>query len=97
MNNILQFVPGKERRQKFYAVIPVKMSISGTFMQINKFFYSVGRLKRIVNIRNLRLGNPKVTNKGVKLRALFQASTFRFLQPGEKGKKGKGKRKGRRG
>jgi type IV pilus assembly protein PilO len=94
--NILTFRPGRERRKKFYAQIPVKMSISGTYHQIKRFFYSVGQLKRIVNIGSLRLSSPKARPRGVVLRASFVASTFRFLEP--KSRSGqKKRRRGRRG
>jgi type IV pilus assembly protein PilO len=79
--NILTFEPGAEEPKNFYARIPVKMAISGSFHQINKFFYSVGRLKRIVNIQDLALGKPKETDQGILLEATFLASTFRFLAP----------------
>jgi type IV pilus assembly protein PilO len=50
---ILNFDKQAERRRDFYAVIPVNMSITGTFHQISKFFYSIGQLKRIVNVRDV--------------------------------------------
>ena len=90
--NILTFEQRREVQKGFYAMIPVTMAINGTFHQITKFFYSVGQLKRIVNIQNLKLDNPQTTEQGVKLRADFVASTFRFLTsqpaPGSKGKAG---------
>jgi type IV pilus assembly protein PilO len=79
--NILTFEQLAEQGRNFYAVIPVRMAISGSYHQILKFFYSVGQLKRIVNISNLSLGTPTVTEQGVMLRASFLASTFRFLTP----------------
>jgi type IV pilus assembly protein PilO len=77
--NILTFEQLPEQRQNFYAVIPVRMAISGSYHQILKFFHAVGQLKRIVNISNLTLGAPVVSEAGVKLQATFLASTFRFL------------------
>lgn len=99
---ILQFKPSQERRKKFYAQIPVMMSISGTYHQIKRFFYAVGQLKRIVNIGNLNLGKPVPKEHGVVLKASFVASTFRFLEPGagggeKKGKRRRGRRPRRRG
>jgi len=87
--NILTFEPKGEQRRNFYAMIPVRMSISGSFHQINKFFHMVGQLKRIVNIQNLSLEDPKPAEQGVFLRASFMASTFRFLSG-----KGRGRPKG---
>lgn len=94
--NILTFQPRGERRKNFYAKIPVRMAIVGTYHQISKFFYSVGRLKRIVNIQNVSLGNGKLIERGVLLKASFVASTFRFLSPKKKPRgpgKGPGPRK----
>jgi len=81
--NILTFEQGGEDRKAFYASIPVRISISGTYFQINKFFYSIGQLKRIVNIQNLTLSNPWASEQGVMLQANFIASTFRFIAPPE--------------
>ncbi len=77
--NILTFAQQPEQRLQYYAKIPVRLVITGTFHQINKFFYSVGKLKRIVNIQDLSL--KRVQGNGVKpkLKATFLASTFRFL------------------
>ena len=77
--NILTFAQQPEIRQQYYAQIPVRLIISGSFHHVNKFFYSVGRLKRIVNIQHLTL--KKLKTKGTKpmLRASFRASTFRFI------------------
>jgi type IV pilus assembly protein PilO len=86
--NILSFEPQAEVKEQYYARIPVNLRISGTFHQIYKFFYSVGQLKRIVNIKNLSM---EVTPGSVKnlCTASFTASTFRFLaqtpQPPPKG------------
>jgi type IV pilus assembly protein PilO len=77
--NILTFEQNAEVKSEFYAKIPVKMVISGSFHQILKFFYSVGQLKRIVNITDLALSNPKASDAGVLIQANFVASTFRFL------------------
>jgi len=79
--NILTFKPMGEQPAQFYSTIPVQMAITGTFHQINKFFYSVGKLKRIVNIKDLSLGKPTETETGIQLQAMFLASTFRFITP----------------
>lgn len=79
--NILTFEQKPEQPQQFYATIPVKMEISGSYFQINKFFYSIGQLKRIVNIRDVKLAAPTPTEAGVVLKAEFVASTFRFIKP----------------
>lgn len=79
--NILTFDQKAESQQNFYATIPVEMSISGTYHQITKFFYSVGKLKRIVNIKDLSLKTPKSTEAGILLNADFVTTTYRFIEP----------------
>ena len=87
--NILTFQQRGEKKKGFYAAIPVAMSIRGTYHAINKFFYSIGQMRRIINISNVRLTGPRVKATGVELSAKFTASTFRFLSTGKKKKKGK--------
>jgi len=77
--NILTFAQQPEQRLQYYAKIPVRLVISGTFHQINKFFYSVGKLKRIVNIQDLSLKRERTNGEKPMLKATFLASTFRFL------------------
>jgi len=95
--NILTFEQQPEVRERYYARIPVRLMISGTFHQVLRFFYNVGKLKRIVNIHNVSLKQIKSkgrASKALKLQASFLASTFRFLatqadkKKGKKGKKG---------
>ncbi len=81
--NILTFEQLPEQKQNFYAKIPVRMAISGNYHQIDKFFYSVGQLKRIVNIQDVSLESPVVTEQGILLKAHFITSTFRFLSAPE--------------
>ena len=77
--NILTFAQQPEQKLQYYAKIPVKLVITGTFHQISKFFYSVGKLKRIVNIQDLSLKRQRDNGAKPKLKASFLASTFRFL------------------
>lgn len=94
--NITIFAQKGEVRQSYYARIPVQMSITGAYHQISKFFNAIGGLKRIVTVQNLSLGVPKTSDQGMRLKASFVASTYRFLAPGEAGGKKKKKRRGRR-
>jgi type IV pilus assembly protein PilO len=77
-----------------YTKIPVRMSLVGTYHQINQFFKNVGDLKRIVNIEDLALapqtepGQTTATPTRNNLKANFVASTFQFLErTGQPGKK----------
>lgn len=75
---------------EMYLKIPVRMSVTGTYHQINHFFKQVGDLKRIVNIENLSLSpapSVQATPQNL-LRADFLASTFQFVDSGGGKKKG---------
>lgn len=78
--NIMTFDKQNEIARDFYAEIPVRMLITGSYHQINKFFYSVGQLKRIVNIQDVGLGDVVETAQGMLLKARFVSSTYRFLE-----------------
>ena len=75
---------------EMYIKIPIKMSLSGTYHQINHFFKQVGDLKRIVNIENLSL-EPMAPAAGApldqanQLKANFTATTFQFVDKGDSG------------
>jgi len=76
-----------------FVKVPVEIEITGTFMQIKRFFASLlqpdvrpaptadGRAseehERIVSVENLTLGNPTVKNREIVLSAKFTAVTFR--------------------
>lgn len=78
--NILTFDLRPEIQQGFYAKIPVYMAVTGSYHRINKFFYQVGRMKRIVNIEDVSFSAPTKGEKGIELRAIFTTSTFRFIE-----------------
>ncbi len=74
-----------------YVKIPIRMSLTGTYHQINRFFKQVGDLKRIVNIEDLSLEPVQVqTPEGQQnlLKANFVATTFMFTDKGAGGHKG---------
>ena len=71
---------------EMYVKIPIRMSLVGTFHQINHFFKNVGDLKRIVNIEDLSM-QPTTENTGslnaaTMLNAKFVATTFQFSDKG---------------
>ena len=76
---------------EMYVKIPIKMSLTGTYHQINRFFKQVGELKRIVNIEDLSLDpvsigvTPEQQNQ---LKANFTATTFMFTDKGQPKKSG---------
>src|SRR4029077_12516733 len=77
---------------EMYVKIPIKMSLIGTYHQINHFFKQVGDLKRIVNIEDVALdpvGLGIPVDQQNQLKANFTATTFMFTDKGA-GKKAGG-------
>jgi type IV pilus assembly protein PilO len=74
---------------EMYEKIPIRMSLVGTYHQINRFFRNVGELKRIVNIEDLKLepNDPSVSTpitQPMLLKASFVATTFQFRERSSK-------------
>ncbi len=86
----VESVRGAAQPVEMYVKIPIKMSLTGTYHQINRFFKQVGDLKRIVNIEDLSLEpvsfgvTPEQPNP---LKANFTATTFMFTDKGGGAKK----------
>ncbi len=73
---------------EMYVKIPIRMSLIGTYHQINRFFKNVGDLKRIVNIEDLSLSpnNDSAAPSNLnQLKANFVATTFQFVDKGRGG------------
>jgi len=99
--DVLRFKPGQETPQGFYAAVPVSLTIVGSYHELGQFFASVGNLSRIVNVNDLDLGKPKVSENRTLLTVNFLATTYRFLDESEipqptKGTKAEKKKRGKR-
>ena len=63
----------------FYAEVPFRLELEGSFHGIAMFFERVAKLPRIVNIGALNINVAKEDENGTTLRVEGQATTFRFL------------------
>jgi len=70
--------PQPAASEGFYARIPIPMTVTGNFHEIATFFDSLGRLRRIVNVNNITLDNPKDVSGKVQLNAKFMLTAFMF-------------------
>lgn len=75
--------PQKETKAGFYARIPIAMKVTGSFHELALFFDSVGKLKRIVNVEDIKLATLDKKNEKVMLVGHFNTTTFRFLSDAE--------------
>ena len=82
--DFLLFKPAPPVPKDFYAEVPLELQVLGRYHDIAVFFDKVGRLPRIVTIQDLDLGGAKPTPGGLKLTASCRATTFKFLEAGEK-------------
>jgi type IV pilus assembly protein PilO len=70
----LDEVPGQ-----FFAKVPMKLTLSGRFHQIAKFFYGVGQLDRIINLENISIREPKRDNDDTVVQVESLATAFHTL------------------
>lgn len=77
--------------------IPVSVEMSGSYHSLGIFFSSLTKLNRIVNISDIRLGDPRPQRNEATLKVTFKATTFSAVPEGEiaaKGAAGAGDKKG---
>src|SRR5438105_5732152 len=77
--NLNTIDPQGEQRQSFYASIPIVMSVTGNYHEIGVFLDALSKLARIVNVTNIKMGQPRITNEKLVVNASYVATTFRFL------------------
>jgi len=76
----LLFQPLPEVRRDFYAEVPVEIVVTGTYHEVALFFDRVGKLPRIVNIRNVKMSDPEERSGRIVLTTTGEAVTYRFLE-----------------
>jgi type IV pilus assembly protein PilO len=77
--DILTIEPQAQAAEGFYARIPIPMTVQGNYHEIATFLDALGRLRRIVNVNNIALSEPKDMNGKVVLYGRFLATTFIFF------------------
>jgi len=82
LENIL-FQPQPEQPQEFYAVIPIRLDLLGTYHELGTFFDKISKLNRILKVENLNISRRNDSS----LQVGCTIVTYRFLekieQPGE--------------
>jgi type IV pilus assembly protein PilO len=85
--NLTAWSPADEAIEEFYAKVPMKLTLTGKFHQIAKFFNGVGQLDRIINIENISLKNPKANGDEVDVDVECLATAFRSTRAGDAAKR----------
>ncbi len=100
--DFLLFRPENDVSRGFYAEIPVSIEVSGRYHEAAAFFDKVSRLPRIVNIKDIRIGDQ--TSRGRRrgraetkeenlLQIACTAVTYQFLESAPEAESSKGKKK----
>lgn len=63
--------------------IPVSVEMSGSYHSLGIFFSSLTRLNRIVNISDIKIGDPKPQRNEATVKITFKATTFSAVPEGE--------------
>ncbi len=90
------FQPQGEIKKDFYAELPIKVRVIGTYAQLGSFVSGLASLPRIVTVHNVAI-NPLEKNDKLVMNAVIK--TYRYLEEGEgkaKKKRAKGRKRGRR-
>jgi type IV pilus assembly protein PilO len=83
------FQPGSEARKDFYAELPIKIRLTGTYHELGAFAGDVAKLSRIVTLNDLDI----VVVKDGTLVLNTTAKTFRYLDDQEVAQQKKGAKK----
>jgi len=78
---IVSIEPKAPASERFYAKIPIPMQVTGNYHEIATFFDSLGRMRRIVNVSEVSLSEPKDVNGKVVLKGQFLVTAFMFVNP----------------
>jgi type IV pilus assembly protein PilO len=72
--------PQPEVAESFFSRIPIPMTVTGNFHEIATYFDALGRLRRIVNVGDIALEEPKEVKGKVVMTAKFLVTTFMINQ-----------------
>jgi len=77
---LTSWTPQPEVNEKFYARVPMRLTLVGRYHQVAKFFYGVGQLDRIINMENISLTDPKIQGDEVVVKTEALATAFRSVE-----------------
>jgi type IV pilus assembly protein PilO len=79
------WAPMPEVPDQFYSRVPMKLSLTGRYHQIAKFFHGVGQLDRVINMENISLTDPKPDGEDIVVKVEALATAFRAKPEGQAG------------
>jgi len=89
------FQPANEIKKDFYAELPIKIKLTGSYHQMGEFVSGIAALPRIVTLHDIKI-QPDSKDAYDALSFELTAKTFRYLDDAEvAAEKGKGAPKGK--
>lgn len=80
------FEPREEKKQDFYAEIPINMQLSGSYHDLGEFFDKLAGMSRIVNVKEFEMTSKDVMSTNLNIDCT--AETYKFIESsGEDNKK----------
>jgi type IV pilus assembly protein PilO len=76
---IKSFKRDKEQIHDFYAEVPISVQLVGNYHEIARFFDSISRLPRIVNMGSIQMKVESASAAETRLLVSGTATTFRFV------------------
>lgn len=70
----------KDKEQDFYAEVPIRLRIKGTYHDVATFFDNISKLPRIINISDIDIGTPKNIEGRLELSINCRATTYKFIE-----------------
>jgi len=81
--SLAAWTPREKVADKYYAKVPMKVELTGKFVQIARFFYNVGQLDRIINMENISMTDPRIVDNEVVLKTEALATAFHVVETEE--------------
>lgn len=81
-----------EQRKEFYAEVGFELTLVGSYHQLGMFFYQIGKMPRIVTIRDFSISPVGSDKKGSLLKANCVGVTYYFVQQVPEPPKAKGEK-----
>jgi type IV pilus assembly protein PilO len=92
------FQPGTEMKQDFYAELPIKIRLTGSYHEFGNFVSGIAALPRIVTLHDIQIQMESAKGAGTDQLVLdLIAKTYRYLEDDEMAAAAKGKGKGKPG
>jgi len=77
------FQPGQEVKKDFYAELPIKIQLTGTYHEFGEFVSGIAALPRIVTLHDIQITPQDKSDGTDRLQLELTAKTYRYLDDAE--------------